>query len=223
MGRTVGLFILGTGVLAEECCALAEDMKTPVEAFVENLDREKPGTSLCARPIIWVDELPERAQCICALSTTKRRTYIEQVRDRVTFATLTLPSSSILPRTALGEGTVVSTGVLIGSNTMIGRWVFLNRGARIGHHTQIGDFVTVQPGANVAGATEIGEQTLHRDGRDRARTAQAQDRQRRHDCRWRPGEARCARPHPGGRCARGDQEAKHRPALSSHANLRECP
>ena len=159
MGRTVGLFILGTGVLAEECCALAEDMKTPVEAFVENLDREKPGTSLCARPIIWVDELPERAQCICALSTTKRRTYIEQVRDRVTFATLTLPSSSILPRTALGEGTVVSTGVLIGSNTMIGRWVFLNRGARIGHHTQIGDFVTVQPGANVAGATEIGEQT----------------------------------------------------------------
>lgn len=159
MGVPWGCLSLARAFWPKSAARWPEDMKTPVEAFVENFDREKPGTSLCDRPIIWVDELPERAQCICALSTTKRRTYIEQVRDRVTFATLTHPSSSILPRTALGEATVVSTGVLIGSNTMIGRWVFLNRGARIGHHTQIGDFVTVQPGANVAGAIEIGEQT----------------------------------------------------------------
>ena len=155
----MGLFILGTGVLAEEFGALAEDMEMSIEAFVENLDREKSGASLCGRPIIWVDELPERAQCICALSTTKRRAYIEQVRDRVEFVTLAHPSSSILPRTELGIGTVVSNGVVIGSNTMIGRWVFINRGARIGHHPRIGDYVTVQPGANLAGAIEIGEQT----------------------------------------------------------------
>ena len=130
----------------------------PVEAFVENLDREKSGAALCGRPIIWVDELPERAQCVCALSTTKRKTYIENVRDRVEFVTLAHPSSSILPRTELGKGTVVSTGVLIGSNAKIGRWVFLNRGVRVGHHTNISDFVTIQPGAYVAGAIEIGEQ-----------------------------------------------------------------
>ena len=153
----MGLFILGTGVLAEEFCALAEDMQLPVEAFVENLNREKSGDLLSGYPIIWVDELPQRAQCVCALSTTKRRAYIDQVRDRVEFVTLTHPSSSILPRTELGAGTVVSTGVLIGSNAMIGRWVFINRGAKIGHHTRIGDYVTIQPGANIAGAIEIGD------------------------------------------------------------------
>ena len=30
----MGLYILGTGVLAEELCALAEDMNRPVEAFI---------------------------------------------------------------------------------------------------------------------------------------------------------------------------------------------
>ena len=96
------LFILGTGLLAEELSALAEDMGVHVEAFVENLDRQKDGTALCGRPIIWVDQLPTNAPCVCALSTTKRKTYIEQVQDRAQFVNLVHPSSTILPRTTLG-------------------------------------------------------------------------------------------------------------------------
>lgn len=153
------LFILGTGLLAEEFFALAQDMGVTVKAFVENLDRAKDGSTLCDRPVIWVDQLPSRAACVCALSTTKRMRYIEQVQDRATFVTLVHPTCTILPGTTLGEGTVASTGVLIGSNTTIGRWVFLNRGVRIGHHTRIGDCVTIQPGANVAGAISVGDQT----------------------------------------------------------------
>ena len=153
------LFILGTGLLAEELSALAEDMGVHVEAFVENLDRQKDGAALRGRPIIWVDRLPKNAPCVCALSTTKRKTYIEQVQDRAQFVNLVHPSSTILPRTTLGAGTVVSTGVLVASHTTIGSHVFLNRGVRVGHHTRVGDFVTIQPGANVAGAIEIGDQT----------------------------------------------------------------
>ena len=156
--RVVRLFILGTGLLAEEFSALAEDMGVHVEAFVENLDRQKDRTSLCGRPIIWVDHLPTNASCVCALSTTKRKSYIEPVQDRAQFVNLVHPSSTILPRTTLGAGTVVSTGVLIAGHTTIGSYVFLNRGVRVGHHTRVGDFVTIQPGANVAGAIEIGEQ-----------------------------------------------------------------
>jgi sugar O-acyltransferase (sialic acid O-acetyltransferase NeuD family) len=153
------MYILGTGILAEEFFALAETSGFAVEAFVENLDAAKVGNTLCERAVIWVDTLPAGAQCVCALSTTKRTRYIEQVAGRATFATLVHPSSVILPSTQLGEGTVVSTGVLIGSNSRIGRHVFLNRGSRVGHHTRIGDFVTIQPGANIAGANEIGDQS----------------------------------------------------------------
>jgi sugar O-acyltransferase (sialic acid O-acetyltransferase NeuD family) len=153
------LYILGTGLLAEEFYALAQTSGFAVQAFVENLDAAKAGSTLCERPVIWVDTLPAMASCVCALSTTTRTRFIEQVAGRATFATLVHPSSVVLPSTQLGEGTVVSTGVLIGSNSRIGRHVFLNRGSRVGHHTRIGDFVTVQPGANIAGALEIGDES----------------------------------------------------------------
>jgi sugar O-acyltransferase (sialic acid O-acetyltransferase NeuD family) len=153
------LFILGTGLLAEEFFALAETSGCSVTAFVENLQLDKIGGSLCGRPIIGIDDLPDRAACICALSTTRRREYIDQVAGRATFATLVHPTSVVLPSTTVGEGTVVSTGVLVGARTEIGRHVFLNRGVRVGHHARIGDYVTVQPGANIAGAGEIGAET----------------------------------------------------------------
>lgn len=151
------IYILGTGVLAEEFFALATDMGVDVEAFVENLDPEKGDDSLCDRPILWFEELPAGAPCVCALSTTRRTRFIDDVGDRAEFVNLVHPSSTILPGTELGPGTVVSTGVLIASNTQIGRHVFLNRGARVGHHTEVGDFVTIQPGANIAGLVRIGD------------------------------------------------------------------
>ena len=155
----MGLYILGTGLLAQEVYAIADDMNQQVEGFVENLDRDKNGSTLCGRPVLWVDRLPDGADCVCAFSTTKRRQFVEQVQDRAVFVNLVHPSSVILPHTTLGPGAVVSTGVLIGAHTTIGRGVFVNRGARIGHHNQIGDFVTVQPGANIAGALRIGDHT----------------------------------------------------------------
>ena len=153
------LYILGTGLLAEEFFALALSSGIAVEAFVENLDMSKAGTSLCDRPVIGVNDLPQGAGCVCALSTTRRRQYIEQVSDRAHFVNLVHSTSSILPGTTLGAGSVASTGVLVGSNTTIGQHVFLNRGVRVGHHARIGDFVTIQPGANIAGAGEIGAET----------------------------------------------------------------
>lgn len=151
------LHILGTGVLAEEFSALAMDMGVEVTAFVENLDRSKAGQDLNGRPILWVEDFPAGAPCVCALSTTKRRGFIEQVKDRAEFVNLIHPSSVVLPRTTIGSGTVVGPGVIIASHVQIGNHVFINRGARIGHHTRIADFVTIQPGANIAGCIEVRE------------------------------------------------------------------
>lgn len=154
------LFILGTKVLAEELFAVAEHAGIPVAGFVENQDRNKAGTSLCGRPILWVDDVPGGARCVCALSTMKRRRFIDQLEGRVEFANLVHPSSIVLPRTTLGEGAIVSCGVIVASNSTLGRHVFLNRGVRVGHHTRIGDFAVIQPGANIAGLIEVGEEAF---------------------------------------------------------------
>ena len=208
------MYILGTGLLAQEFFDLAETSGFAVQAFVENLDPAKVGSTLCECSVIWVDKLPIDAPCICALSTTTRTRFIEQVASRAAFATFVHPSSVVLPSTQLGEGTVVSTGVLIGSNSRIGRHVFLNRGSRVGHHTHIGDFVTIQPGANIAGANEIGDADLHRHGRHHPRAAQ--DRARCHRGGRLGREARhsgsCARV----RIARRHQKARRRPSLAAY-------
>jgi sugar O-acyltransferase (sialic acid O-acetyltransferase NeuD family) len=156
-GAATPLHLLGTGLLAEELCALALHAGIPVAAFVENLDRARAGATLCGRPILWVDDLPPGSPCVCALSTTRRERYVDQVRDRARFVRLVHPSAQILPGGALGAGTVVSTGVLVGSHTRLGEHVFVNRGVAVGHHTTIGDFVTLQPRANVAGVVSIGD------------------------------------------------------------------
>lgn len=150
------IYILGTGLLAEEFLALLQHAGIPVSAFVENLDRSKAGTALHGLSIVWVDDLPAGAHCLCALSTTRREEFIDQVKDRAHFPSFVHPSSVILPFGSIGAGTVISTGVLIGGHASLGSHVFVNRGVRIGHHTRIGDYTTLQPGANIAGAIQIG-------------------------------------------------------------------
>lgn len=153
------VFILGTGVLAEEFHALLTHAGWGVSGFVENLDPQKADSLLCGLPILWVDDLPEGSRCVCALSTTHREKFVQQVADRATFPVFVHPSSVILPGTILGAGTIISTGVQVGSHTVVGHHVFINRGARIGHHTRINDFVTIQPSSTIAGLVEIGRST----------------------------------------------------------------
>ncbi len=154
-----GLYILGTKALAEEFLGLLTHAGIPVLGFVENEEPEKAGTKLFDLPILWVDNFPAGAGCVCGLSTTTRRRFIEQLKGKARFATFVHPSSVILPFTTVGEGTTLSTGVLVASHARIGNHVFINRGARIGHHARINDFVTIQPNANIGGLGEIGAST----------------------------------------------------------------
>jgi sugar O-acyltransferase (sialic acid O-acetyltransferase NeuD family) len=150
------IYLLGTGPLAEELWAVAQDAGVPVAAFVENLDPAKPGGMLLGCPVIWVDDLPAGVECLCALSTTRREQYVAQVAARAIFPNLVHPSAVLLSGTTLGEGTVISAGVIVAAHSALGRHVFCNRGVRIGHHTRVGDFATLQPGVNVAGLITVG-------------------------------------------------------------------
>lgn len=157
------MLVLGTRTFAEEVADLVSDVPgLRVAAFVENLDRDHPAT-LNDLPVLWIDDVVELAPshvAVCALSTTHRHRFVEQAAALgVRFATVVHPTARVSSRSDVGEGSIVSAGVVVGSHTRIGRHVILNRGALVGHHTEIGDFVSIQPGANVAGACRIGEGT----------------------------------------------------------------
>jgi sugar O-acyltransferase (sialic acid O-acetyltransferase NeuD family) len=158
------LVILGAGSFAPEIADLAEDTgEYEVVAFVESWDRSKTQQTLVGRPIMWVEEAASLAathRAVCALGTTQRRGFIEQVAAfGFSFATIIHPSARLSAKSSVGEGSILSAGVIIAAYTTIGRHVIINRGGLIGHHTHIGDYTTVSPGVNIAASVTIGEST----------------------------------------------------------------
>ena len=156
------LAILGSHVFAEEVADLVEQIgEHELVAFVENWDRERVGRTLAGRPVVWVDELAERAgewSAVCAIGSPERRDYVEHVASLgVEFASVVHPSAVLAPSARLGAGCIVSPGVVVGGHTEIGEHVILNRGVLVGHHTRVGRCVTLSPAANVAGCVEIGD------------------------------------------------------------------
>jgi sugar O-acyltransferase (sialic acid O-acetyltransferase NeuD family) len=158
------VLVLGTGTFAEEIADVVAEVPglRPV-AFVENLDRDRCGSTLQGRPVLWVDELPGRAAthlAVCGLGTTRRHRFTDQADAAgISFATPVHPLARVSPTTTLGPGTIVGVAVVIAAHTRLGRHVSVNRGALMGHHTEIGDFVTVGPGSNIAGNCRIGAGT----------------------------------------------------------------
>ncbi|HYE72287.1 MAG TPA: acetyltransferase [Blastocatellia bacterium] len=70
------------------------------------------------------------------------------------------PSATIAPDVKIGDGVMISAGVIINTGSVIGDNVILNTGCTIDHHNQIGSYVHVAPGVHLAGEVAIGEGTL---------------------------------------------------------------
>ncbi|MFV1966807.1 MAG: NeuD/PglB/VioB family sugar acetyltransferase [Pirellulaceae bacterium] len=160
----VPLLILGTRSFAEEIKDLADE--TPgvsVVGFVENLDRTRCQSTIDNLPVHWVDELsqwPDRHRAICALGTTQRVRYTQQVsRLGMRFHTLIHPTAHLSRKCSVATGCVVGVRVIVAAHTCLGDHVIVNRGAMIGHHTRIADHVTIGPGVNIAGNARVAPRT----------------------------------------------------------------
>jgi acetyltransferase EpsM len=156
------LVILGTHWLAEEMFDLISEIPGwEVTAFVENMDRERCKLMIEGLPVIWVDDIADMAdthQAICALGSTHRRRFIEQVAAMgMPFATLVHPSARVSSRASLGAGAFVSAMSIVSTKTEVADHVFINRGTLIGHHVRIGRYASIMCGVNIGGLAEIGE------------------------------------------------------------------
>ncbi len=156
------LLVLGTRTLAEEVADLVSDGdEFEVAGFVENMDRARCAEPLLDLPVHWIDDIAALVRthvAVCALGTTKRWVFTDQVKAiGFRFATVIHPSARVSRSTAIGEGSILSAGVIVAAHATIGEHVFVNRGALIGHHTVIESHCSVMPGANIAGSCTIGE------------------------------------------------------------------
>ena len=158
------ILILGTHWLAEEMYDLISEIPgCEVAAFVENMDPERCKMKIEDLLVIWVDDLAsmtETHRAICALGSTHRSRFIEQVEATgMPFITLAHPTARVSTRASLGAGCFVSAQSVISTRATLGDHVFINRGVLIGHHAKIGEYSSIQCGVNIGGLAEIGEST----------------------------------------------------------------
>jgi sugar O-acyltransferase (sialic acid O-acetyltransferase NeuD family) len=158
------LLILGAGRLAMDVADLIEDIpEFEITGFVTNMPPFERNTTLLGHPVFWVDDLEELDHSflvICAIGTTKRFAFIEQV-EQMGFkpATIIHPSARISKTAKVGVGTIVNAGVQVATQTEINRHVVLNRGALIGPFSVIHDYAYIAPGVNLAANVTVGRRT----------------------------------------------------------------
>jgi acetyltransferase EpsM len=68
--------------------------------------------------------------------------------------------SSISPDVKIGEGSMISAGVVITPGVKIGRGVLLNTMSSVDHHSIVGDFAHVSAGATVGANCTLGDEVL---------------------------------------------------------------
>ena len=159
------VFIVGAGGFAREILSMYVDLgrEKEIGGFLEeNCKRE--GEILIGKPIYDISHLNQFSKenkplLITAIGTTKRRRLIEKLQDEgYRFDTVIHPDAKYSRWVKIGEGSIVTAGVIMTCQIDIGRHAILNIGVRIGHDVKIGDYVTVSPGSGIMGHVTIGNE-----------------------------------------------------------------
>ncbi|MHC5063616.1 MAG: acetyltransferase [Planctomycetota bacterium] len=108
----------------------------------------------------WFDSDPDHLQVrvICGVgSPPVRHRMIERCKKRgLAYVNAIHPQATMTRRVELGQGIVVTAGVILTNQITIGDHVHLNLHATVGHDARIDDYCTVAPGVNVSGNVHIG-------------------------------------------------------------------
>jgi sugar O-acyltransferase (sialic acid O-acetyltransferase NeuD family) len=157
----IPLLVVGPTTYALELLDVVGEMPDyEVVGFVECENRQRCQQTHAGLPVHWFDDIKsmaERCQATCALATTHRDKYIDQmVAQGIKFTTLRHPSAHISTQSSFGDGCFIDVGCIVASHSDFRGHVRLKRGAIVGHHTIVEDFVTIQPGVNIAGHCNIG-------------------------------------------------------------------
>lgn len=90
--------------------------------------------------------------------TTKKKVIDSITNNKVKFATLIHPSVNIQNYgLTVGEGTIITAGVILTVNIEVGNHVILNLSCTVGHDTRIGNYCSFMPSVNISGEVIIEE------------------------------------------------------------------
>jgi sugar O-acyltransferase (sialic acid O-acetyltransferase NeuD family) len=152
------VYVAGTRTFAAEVIDFAQDAGLEVAGLLEPYDRDRVATTIHDRPVSWLDDGPSGDSRLVLVGTgeiARRKVVGSLLEAGWQIVTLVHPRAHVAPSAVVGQGVILSPGVVIGARSRVGDYAVLGRGALIGHHTELGPFCTLGPGANVAGNVHI--------------------------------------------------------------------
>jgi sugar O-acyltransferase (sialic acid O-acetyltransferase NeuD family) len=174
--QQVHAVLIGAGGFAKECLDIIEfhnqfnpEQKIRLFGIVDDF----PTQTMLEKKEIFklkfigtVDQLISKAEVshnfIIAIGDTNKREEIYEQLLQGGHHPLTVihPNTTISPSAAIGSGSVVCAGVIIGNSAEIGVCSHLNPGAVIGHDVKVGNFVSINPNSTISGNVNISANTL---------------------------------------------------------------
>lgn len=159
--------ILGAGGFAREVldvfeAANAVEPSWDVLGFLVEAGHGEPGEVVNDKPVLgtpdWLDDHRD-VEVIAGIGAPELRArLVAGARRRgARFCRAIHPTAVRTRWLELGEGVVVTAGVILTNRIRIGDHAHLNLGCTVGHDAVIGDFATLSPGVHVSGRVEIGE------------------------------------------------------------------
>jgi sugar O-acyltransferase (sialic acid O-acetyltransferase NeuD family) len=160
------VFIIGAGGFARETFDVYIDLKREedVLGFLEE-NCKKAGEVLNGLPVRDVSYLntfiepKKELLLIGAMGSTKRKRLLTNLENEGFHFDTIVHQSVIHSRwVKIGEGSIITPGVIMTCQIELGRHVIVNLGVRIGHDVTIGNFTTLSPGVEIMGGAALGEQ-----------------------------------------------------------------
>ncbi|MEM6295138.1 MAG: acetyltransferase [Myxococcota bacterium] len=142
------------------CIAAGEDLE--LVGFVDE-DDALHGRRFDETPVLgsatWLDGRQEELSLLCGLGnpTTKAAVVPKFVDRGFRWRGLVHPRAELTRTAALGEGVIITAGVVVTNEIVLGDHVHLNRNSTVGHDCRVGDYVHLAPGAVLSGHVTVGE------------------------------------------------------------------
>ncbi|MEY3599138.1 MAG: hypothetical protein RL521_1560 [Bacteroidota bacterium] len=153
-----------SGFGREVLCCLMDSLKqkgiNPMDkiAFAETTEFCSNHTDVMGYPVFNENELDSTAYlALVAISDPHiRAKIVNRLPKNQAYHTLIHPSAVISDWVTIGEGSIITAGVVLTTQIELGKHAQLNLQTTIGHDCKIGDYFTTAPGAKINGNNTIG-------------------------------------------------------------------
>lgn len=149
------MYLFGASGHGKVVAEAAESAGIPILAFI---DENTSSANIWDYPVLGTVPSDIQEIVISIGNNLTRKKIVTRFPD-LKFVKIIHSLSSISPRSEIGEGTVVLSGVSVNSGATIGKHCILNTNSSVDHDCELGDFVHISPNAALAGDVTVGEGT----------------------------------------------------------------